>query len=137
MPIIIAASLKTAQGSGTVAIITGASLMAPLLGTLGMDSSSGRALVVVALGAGGMIASHANDSYFWVVTQMSDLSVNQGYKLQTLGTLDSWNIFFSGGLVIKPDNFINICNYQSEYQLYEGRKNEYKSFIEYDQLSSY
>jgi GntP family gluconate:H+ symporter len=87
LPIIIAASLKTAQGSGTVAIITGASLMAPLMGTLGMDSSTGRALVVVALGAGGMIASHANDSYFWVVTQMSDMSVNQGYKLQTLGTL--------------------------------------------------
>jgi GntP family gluconate:H+ symporter len=87
LPIIIAASLKTAQGSGTVAIITGASLMAPLMGTLGMDSSTGRALVVVALGAGGMIASHANDSYFWVVTQMSGMSVNQGYKLQTLGTL--------------------------------------------------
>lgn len=87
LPVIIAACLKTAQGSGTVAIITGASLMLPLLGTLGMDSPAGRALVVVALGSGGMIASHANDSYFWVVTQMSNLNVNQGYKLQTLGTL--------------------------------------------------
>lgn len=87
LPILIAASLKTAQGSGTVAIIAGASLMAPLLSTLGMDSSLGRAMVVVALGAGGMIASHANDSYFWVVTQMSNMSVNQGYRLQTLGTL--------------------------------------------------
>jgi GntP family gluconate:H+ symporter len=87
LPVIIAASLKTAQGSGTVAIIAGASLMAPLLSPLGMDSSLGRALVVVALGAGGMIASHANDSYFWVVTQMSNMSVNQGYRLQTLGTL--------------------------------------------------
>jgi GntP family gluconate:H+ symporter len=87
LPIIIAASLKTAQGSGTVAIIAGASLMAPLLGPLGMDTPFARALVVVALGAGGMIASHANDSYFWVVTQMSNMSVNQGYKLQTLGTL--------------------------------------------------
>jgi GntP family gluconate:H+ symporter len=44
-------------------------------------------LVVVALGSGGMIASHANDSYFWVVTQISGMSVNQGYRLQTLGTL--------------------------------------------------
>jgi GntP family gluconate:H+ symporter len=86
LPIIIAASLKTAQGSGTVAIITGASIMAPLLTTLGMDSPSARALVVVALGSGGMIASHANDSYFWVVTQISGMSVNQGYRLQTLGT---------------------------------------------------
>jgi GntP family gluconate:H+ symporter len=87
LPVLIAASLKTAQGSGTVAIITGASLMAPLLETLGLDTATGRSLVVVALGAGGMIVSHANDSYFWVVTQMSGLNVNQGYRLQTLGTL--------------------------------------------------
>ncbi len=87
LPIIIAASLKIAQGSGTVAIITGASLMAPLLGPLGMDSAFAKALVVVALGAGSLIASHANDSYFWVVTQMSNMTVKQGYKLQTLGTL--------------------------------------------------
>ena len=87
LPIIIAASLKTAQGSGTVAIITGASLMAPLLSSIGLDSPLAKALVVVALGSGGMIASHANDSYFWVVTQMSNMTVNEGYKLQTMGTL--------------------------------------------------
>jgi GntP family gluconate:H+ symporter len=87
LPVLIAASLKTAQGSGTVAIITGASLMAPLLGTLGIDSAAGKALIVVALGAGSMMASHANDSYFWVVTQFSNMNVNQGYRLQTLGTL--------------------------------------------------
>jgi GntP family gluconate:H+ symporter len=87
LPIVIAASLKTAQGSGTVAIIAGASLMAPLLSPLGMDAPLAKALVVVALGSGAMIASHANDSYFWVVTQMSNMSVNQGYRLQTLGTL--------------------------------------------------
>ena len=87
LPIIIAASLKIAQGSGTVAIITAASLMAPLVATLGFDSNSARALVVVAIGSGAMIASHANDSYFWVVTQMSSMNVNQGYRLQTLGTL--------------------------------------------------
>jgi GntP family gluconate:H+ symporter len=43
--------------------------------------------VVVAIGAGSMIVSHANDSYFWVVTQFSKMTVNQGYRLQTLGTL--------------------------------------------------
>ena len=61
--------------------------MAPLLDSLGFDTSVSRALVVVAIGAGAMIASHANDSYFWVVTQMSNMSVNQGYRLQTFGTL--------------------------------------------------
>jgi GntP family gluconate:H+ symporter len=87
LPILIAAALKTAQGSGTVAIIAGAGLMAPLLPPLGMDSPAAKALVVVALGAGSLMASHVNDSYFWVVTQLSHMNVNQGYKLQTMGTL--------------------------------------------------
>jgi gluconate:H+ symporter, GntP family len=87
LPIIIAAALKIAQGSGTVAIITSASLMAPLVASLGFDSPTARALVVAAIGAGSMIASHANDSYFWVVTQMSGMNVNLGYRLQTIGTL--------------------------------------------------
>jgi len=87
LPVLIAAALKSAQGSGTVAIITTASLIAPMLPSLDLDSSVARALVVVAIGAGSMMASHANDSYFWVVTQFSGMSVNQGYKFQTMGTL--------------------------------------------------
>ena len=87
LPFIIAASIKTAQGSSTVAIITTASLMAPLLETLGFVSPNGIALVVVAIGAGAMVISHANDSYFWVVTQFSGMDVKTGYKLQSLGTL--------------------------------------------------
>lgn len=87
LPIIIAAALKIAQGSGTVAIITSASLMAPLAASLGFDSPTARALVVAAIGAGSMVASHANDSYFWVVTQMTGMNVNLGYRLQTIGTL--------------------------------------------------
>jgi len=42
---------------------------------------------VVAIGAGSMVVSHANDSYFWVVTQFSRMDVKTGYKLQTVGTL--------------------------------------------------
>ena len=87
LPIIIAAALKIAQGSGTVAIIASASLMAPIMFSLGLDSQLARALVVVAIGSGSMIASHANDSYFWVVTQISHMNVDQGYRLQTGGTL--------------------------------------------------
>lgn len=86
LPILIASALKIAQGSGTVAIITSASIIAPLIATLGFDAPAARALVVVAIGSGAMIASHANDSYFWVVTQMSNMNVNQGYRLQTIGS---------------------------------------------------
>lgn len=87
LPFLLAAALKTAQGSSTVAIITTANIMAPLLGAFGLESPTARALVVVAIGAGSMVVSHANDSYFWVVTQFSRLTVSQGYRLQTLGTL--------------------------------------------------
>jgi GntP family gluconate:H+ symporter len=87
LPFVIAAGIKTAQGSSTVAIITTAGLMAPLLPALGLDGDIAKALVVVAIGAGAMVVSHANDSFFWVVTQFSNMDVKTGYRLQTLGTL--------------------------------------------------
>ncbi len=87
LPFIIAAGIKTAQGSSTVAIITTAGLLAPLLDSLGLGGETAKALVVVAIGAGSMVVSHANDSYFWVVTQFSGMDVKTGYRLQTLGTL--------------------------------------------------
>jgi gluconate:H+ symporter, GntP family len=87
LPFVIAAGIKTAQGSSTVSIITTAGLMAPLLPSLGLDGDIAKALVVVAIGAGSMVVSHANDSFFWVVTQFSNMDVKTGYRLQTLGTL--------------------------------------------------
>ncbi len=87
LPFIIAAGIKTAQGSSTVAIITTAGIMAPLLSPLGLDSDTARALVVVVIGAGSMVVSHANDSFFWVVTQFSNMDPKTGYRLQTGGTL--------------------------------------------------
>jgi|Wag4MinimDraft_2_1082648.scaffolds.fasta_scaffold00028_3 GntP family gluconate:H+ symporter len=86
LPFLIAALLKTAQGSSTVAIITTSALLSPLLESLGLASPYGRALTVLAIGAGSMVVSHANDSYFWVVTQFSNMDVTQGYKLQTIAT---------------------------------------------------
>jgi GntP family gluconate:H+ symporter len=86
LPFVLAAVIKTAQGSSTVAIVTTAGIVAPLLGSLGLDSETAKALVVVAIGAGSMVISHANDSYFWVVTQFSGMTVKQGYQLQSLGT---------------------------------------------------
>ena len=86
LPFLVAAALKTAQGSSTVALITTASIMAPLLPSLGLDDEMSRALAVVAIGAGSAVVSHANDSFFWVVTQMSGMNVRQGYLLQSLGS---------------------------------------------------
>ncbi|WP_240920742.1 GntP family permease [Thermococcus sp. CX2] len=86
LPFVIAALLKTAQGSSTVAIITTSALLSPMMDSLGLGSPYGRALAVLAIGAGSMVVSHANDSYFWVVTQFSNMDVTQGYRLQTIAT---------------------------------------------------
>lgn len=61
---VIAAVLKTAQGSSTVAIITTSAIIAPLLETFGLISITDKALAVLAIGAGAMTVSHINDSYF-------------------------------------------------------------------------
>ena len=79
-PFLIAAILKTAQGSSTVAIIVTANIMVPLMATLGLASPIMSALTVMAIGAGSMAASHANDSYFWIVTNLSDMTPESGYK---------------------------------------------------------
>ncbi len=86
LPFLIAAAIKTAQGSSTVAIITTASIVAPMLSAMGMDTEISKAMVVIAIGAGSAVVSHANDSFFWVVTQMSGMNINQGYRTQTLGS---------------------------------------------------
>jgi len=86
-PFLLAAILKSAQGSSTVAITTTAGIMAPLMSVLGLASPVMSALTVMAIGAGAMTVSHANDSYFWVVTNFGALKPDQGYKTQTMVTL--------------------------------------------------
>ena len=86
-PFLLAALLKSAQGSSTVAITTTAGLLAPLLPALGLASPVDTALTVMAIGAGAMTVSHANDSYFWVVTNFGGISASDGYRSQTLMTL--------------------------------------------------
>ena len=86
-PFLLAAILKSAQGSSTVAITTTAGIVAPLLGAMGLDTPAKTALTVMAIGAGAMTVSHANDSYFWVVTNFGQMTPDQGYKTQTTLTL--------------------------------------------------
>ncbi len=87
VPFIVAAALKTAQGSSTTAIVVTSTLIAPLLPALGLATIGGRLLTVMAIGAGAMTVSHANDSFFWVVTEFSGMDVSTAYKTQTLATL--------------------------------------------------
>ena len=77
--------LKTAMGASTVSMIVTSSMMLPLMGTLGFTSEIQKVLVIMAIGA--MTVSHANDSYFWVVSQFSNMTPQQAYKCQTGVTL--------------------------------------------------
>lgn len=87
VPFLIAAALKTAQGSSTASLVITSSLVAPMLVTMGVEGAVPLALVVMALGAGAMTVSHVNDSFFWVVTQFSGMDVKDAYKTHTVATL--------------------------------------------------
>ena len=86
LPFAVAAGLKTAIGSSTVAMITTASLVSHLLPSMGLAAGFGSVLATLAISSGAMMVSHVNDSYFWVVTQMSGMTVAQGYRLITVAT---------------------------------------------------
>jgi gluconate:H+ symporter, GntP family len=87
VPFLIATVMKTAQGSSTVAIITTASLVAPMLSLLGLDSEWGRLFAMLSMGAGSMVISHANDSYFWVVANFSEIDADATLKVYSSSTL--------------------------------------------------
>ncbi len=87
LPFVLAMALKTAQGSSTVSVITTSSLMVPILPQLGLDSTLGVVYAILAMGAGSMVVSHANDSYFWVVSKFSNLDVATAYKTFSVGTI--------------------------------------------------
>jgi GntP family gluconate:H+ symporter len=85
-----ALEISTFSGFGILipfAIITTSSIIFPLLSVLGLDSEMGKVWAIMALGVGSMTVSHANDSYFWIVSQMSGMDVKTAYRTHTVGTL--------------------------------------------------
>jgi GntP family gluconate:H+ symporter len=87
IPFLVAAAIKTLQGSSLVAAIAAAGMTQPSLASLGLDSESGRALATLAIGAGAMTVSHVNDDYFWLVTWNAGLAPARGLIALSLGTL--------------------------------------------------
>jgi H+/gluconate symporter-like permease len=78
---VVATALRVAQGSATVAIITAAGIVAPLVKDIPGQSAE---LIVLALCAGGTILSHVNDAGFWLVNQYLGLTVPE--------TLRTWTV---------------------------------------------
>ena len=86
-PFLLTSVLKTAQGSSTVAIITAASIVQPLLHALQLDNETGKLLAVLSMGAGSMMISHANDAYFWVITKFSGLDMRTTLKVYSVASV--------------------------------------------------
>ncbi|MGW6448662.1 GntP family permease [Lentzea sp. NPDC055074] len=80
---VISCVIRIAQGSATVAIVTTAGIVAPVLADLGYSQPQ-LALVVMAIASGSIIASHVNDGGFWIVSRYFGLSVKE--------TLQSWTV---------------------------------------------
>jgi GntP family gluconate:H+ symporter len=80
---LIAVVLRIALGSATVASLTAAGIVAPLMAASGVDP----ALMVLAIGAGSLAASHVNDAGFWMFREYFDLTIKQ--TLQTWTVLES------------------------------------------------
>ena len=84
---IIAAIIKTIQGSSTVAIVTTCAITAPLIQSIGMTSELKKVILIVSIGSGAMTISHINDSYFWVVSKYSNIEMNDVLKFFSTTTL--------------------------------------------------
>jgi len=89
---VIASLLRLSVGSATVSVITAASIMAPLVGSM---PNVNKELLVVSIGAGSLIASHVNDGGFWLAKEYLNMSVPQ--------TLATWTVIETlvsvGGLI--------------------------------------
>jgi GntP family gluconate:H+ symporter len=86
-PFLLSFVLKTAQGSSTVAIITAASIVQPLLPVLGFVTPYSQLLCVLAMGSGSMMVSHANDAYFWVISKFERIAMQPMLRVYSVATL--------------------------------------------------
>lgn len=81
VPYIIGAIFRTAIGSGTVGMITAASMLLPLVDVLGFHSPMGLVIAMLACAAGGFMVFHGNDDFFWVVVSTSGMKPEVVYKV--------------------------------------------------------
>ncbi|RFM34321.1 gluconate:H+ symporter [Chitinophaga silvisoli] len=72
----LAALVRVAVGSATIAGLTTAAMLGPLVGTLGVNPS----LMVLATGAGSLMFSHVNDGGFWLFKEYFNLTVKDTFK---------------------------------------------------------
>jgi GntP family gluconate:H+ symporter len=78
---IVAALIRVATGSATVAIITAAGIVAPIAASMPGTNAE---LLVLSTGAGALVLSHVNDSGFWLIKEFFNMTVAQTLKTWTV-----------------------------------------------------
>jgi len=98
---LVAVLIRLATGSATVATITAAGIMAPLVAA---DPDANRALLALAIGAGSLFFSHVNDAGFWLVKEYFGMSVGQTIKswsvMETLISVIAIVLIFAASLIV-------------------------------------
>ena len=79
-PFLIGFIFRTCVGSATIAMVTAATMITPLIDVLGFSSPMGRVIAMLACAAGGMMVFHGNDDFFWVTTTTSKMDTSVAYK---------------------------------------------------------
>lgn len=86
-PFFIGMIFRTAIGSGTVAMITAATMLAPMLDAFGFVGPMGLLVAMLACASGAFMVFHGNDDYFWVVTSASEMDPSVAYKVLPLASV--------------------------------------------------
>ena len=79
-PFLIGFLFRTCVGSATIAMVTAATMITPLIDVLGFGSPMGRVIAMLACAAGGMMVFHGNDDFFWVTATTSEMDTSIAYK---------------------------------------------------------
>ncbi len=79
-PFLIGFLFRTCVGSATIAMVTAATMITPLLDVLGFASPMGRVIAMLACAAGGLMVFHGNDDFFWVTATTSEMDTSIAYK---------------------------------------------------------
>ena len=79
-PFIIGFIFRTCVGSATIAMVTAATMITPLMDVLGFASPMGRVIAMLACAAGGLMVFHGTDDFFWVTATTSEMDTSVAYK---------------------------------------------------------
>ena len=79
-PFLIGFLFRTCVGSATIAMVTAATMIVPLIDVLGFATPMGRVIAMLACAAGGMMVFHGNDDFFWVTATTSEMDTSIAYK---------------------------------------------------------